>query len=318
LRVAIIGGCGFIGSHVADKLLEEGFDIRIIGRCVHGKIPYLEKLLSNGKAVEFMQADVQNFDSIEKATQGCDAIMHYAALINVDQSIEGPRPFFDVNVFGTFNILEIARKRRIPLVYKSTCEVFGNVPYPDKTNEDYRLMPRSPYATSKLCAERYCLAYWITYGLPIAISRGFNTYGPRQKAGEYGAVIPKFITSILKGQPPTIFGDGSQTRDYVYVKDVAEADALILEALIEKKISGGEIFNVCTGVEHSIRDIAKKVIQICNTGINEPIFIKARPGEVRRSVGTYEKIKKILEWTPKTSFENGLKETVRYFTDNIE
>jgi UDP-glucose 4-epimerase len=126
MKVAVIGGCGFIGSHVCDQLLKRGFEIRIIGRCKHDNNDNIKHIFSD-EAVEFTQADVRIFESIEKATKNCDAIMHYAALINVDESIQNPRPFYDVNVFGTFNVLEIARKEKIPLVYKSTCEVFGHI-----------------------------------------------------------------------------------------------------------------------------------------------------------------------------------------------
>lgn len=243
--------------------------------------------------------------------------MNYAALINVDESIQTPRPFIDVNVLGGLNVLEIARKKEVPILYKSTCEVFGHIPYPDKADETYPQMPRSPYAVSKLCAEKYCLAYQITYGLPIVISRGFNTFGPRQKAGKFGAVIPKFITRVLDNKPPVIFGDGLQTRDYVFVKDVAEADVMLLEALIDGKIPIGEIFNVSTEKDRSIRDIAYEIIKLCEMeGLMEPVFINIRPGEIRRSVGISKKIKQILGWQPKTTFDEGLIQTIDFFRNN--
>jgi len=313
MKVALIGGCGFIGSHICDRLLERGFEIRIIGRCKHKKQKNIKHILSN-EAVEFAQADVRSFESIEKAIKNCDVIMHYAALINVDESIQNPRLFYDVNVFGTFNVLEIARKGNTPLIYKSTCEVFGHIPYPYKAHEDYPPNPRSPYAVSKLCAERYCLAYQLTYDLPIVISRGFNTFGPRQGAGKFGAVIPKFITRVLDDKPPVIFGDGLQTRDYVYVKDIAEADVMILEALIDGRIPGGEVFNVCTGIDKSIRDIAYEIIKLRETkNVLEPVFVDVRPGEVRRSIGTFKKIKQKLGWQPRTSFTEGLRHTMEFF-----
>lgn len=304
MKIAVTGGCGFIGGHVCDCLLYRGFSVRTIGRCTHG----------NSKYADHVRADIRDFKSIKKATKGCDAIMHYAALINVDESIRAARAFFNTNVFGTFNILEVARERKIPVVYKSTCEVFGNVPYPDKADENYRLMPRSPYAASKLCAERYCLAYQATYDLPITISRGFNTYGPRQNAGPYGAVIPKFIVNACNNAPPRIFGDGHQTRDYIYVKDVAKADVLILEMLVDGKISSGEMFNICTGIEHSIRDIAYRIIDLCGMGDKiKPVYVKARSGEVRRNIGNFEKARITLGWKPEYSFDDGLMETIEWF-----
>jgi UDP-glucose 4-epimerase len=146
------------------------------------------------------------------------------------------------------------------------------------------------------------------------ISRGFNTFGPRQRAGKFGAVIPKFITSVLNNTPPVIFGDGLQTRDYVYVKDIAEADVMILEALIDGRVPGGEVFNVCTGVERSIRDIAYEVIKLCEKeDVLGPVFVNTRPGEVRRSVGTFKKIKETLGWRPRTPFDEGLRHTIEFF-----
>jgi UDP-glucose 4-epimerase len=305
MKIAVIGGCGFIGSHVCDVLIERGFDVRTIGRCTHG----------NNEHLEHVRGDITHMKSIEKAIEGCDAIMHYAALINVDESMQKPREYFITNVFGTFNVLEVARMEQLPVVYKSTCEIFGNVPAPELADENFRPMPRGPYAASKLCAERYCLAYHFAYDLPIAISRGFNTYGPRQSAGQYGAVIPKFISRVLSNQPPIIFGDGLQTRDYVYVKDIAKADVLILESLIDNKISG-EVFNVCTSIERSIKEIAYKTIDLCGKKNEiEPIYIQSRPGEVRRNVGTFEKIKKILGWQPETTFDQGLMEAIEWFKE---
>ncbi|GAG81122.1 unnamed protein product, partial [marine sediment metagenome] len=245
MKIAVLGGYGFIGSHVCDQLLERGLQVLVIGRCHHNPLSNINHIIAH-KDVEFKQADIRDFKSIEKTIKNCDAIMNYAALINVDESNQSPRLFFDVNVLGAFNVLELARKMNIPTLYKSSSEVFGHVPYPDKANENYPQVPRSPYAISKLCAERYNIVYHLTYDLPVTISRGFNTYGPRQNAGKFGAVIPKFITRVLDNKPPMIFGDGLQTRDYVFVKDMAQADVMILEALIDGKIPGGETFNICS------------------------------------------------------------------------
>lgn len=312
MKVAVIGGCGFIGLHVCEHLAKRGFSVRIIGRCSHSHAHQVTE--QKGERMELREANVLDEVSLKRALTDVDAIMHYAALINVDQSIQTPRPFFEFNVLGTMNVLEIARRMGIPIVYKSTCEVFGNVPAPMIADEDYRPMPRSPYAVSKLCAERYCLAYQATYGIPLVIARGFNTFGPRQSSEKYGAVIPKFIMSTLSGSQPQIYGDGFQERDYVYVRDVADADVAILEALVEQKIPSGEVFNVCTGETKSILRIAKDVIALCGMdGKIQPAFISARPGEVRRNVGSYDKIRKQLSWSPKTSFEQGLAETVDYY-----
>ncbi len=314
MKIAVLGGCGFIGSHVCDQLLERGFQVLVLGRCLHNPYSNIKHIISN-KDVEFKQADIRDIKALEKSIKNCDAVMNYAALINVDESNQAPRLFFDVNVLGAFNVLELARKMQIPTLYKSSSEVFGHVPYPDTANEKYPQNPRSPYAISKLCAERYNIVYHLTYDLPVAISRGFNTYGPRQSAGKFGAVIPKFITRVLDNKSPMIFGDGLQTRDYVFVKDMAQADVMILEALIDGKISGGEIFNICTMKDYAIKDIAYKIIELCEMDhLLTPDFVNARQGEVRRLVGTSKKIKQTLGWKPKTSFNEGLTQTIEFYT----
>jgi len=312
LKVAIIGGCGFIGSHVKDLLVKKGYSVRIIGRCTHSSL-YRNQILGSA---ELVQSDIRNFHLLEKAIINCDAVMHYAALIHVDESIQHPQKYFDVNVFGTMNVLEICKKHKLPLFFKSTSEVYGNIPEPSKANEDYPLHPRSPYAVSKMCAERYCLAYYYTFNLPVIVSRGFNTYGPRQKFGKKGAVIARFIRNVLLNEPPQIYGDGLQTRDFIYVSDLVEGDVKIFEALVDKDLRG-EIFNVSFGKDYSIKYLAEKIISLCRKDI-QPIYLPARPGEVRRQVGDNSKMMRYFGWKPKVSLEEGLKETIRFYQDELD
>jgi len=306
--ILVTGGCGFVGSHVVERLIGKGHEVGIISRplCKHENIRHLlpKVKLYNGDI-----RDTKIFDEVVKKEKDVDCIVHIAALINVDESIKTPRPFWEVNVGGTFNVIECARKQDAKVLYMSTCEVYGNIPV-GKADETHLTNPCSPYAASKLAADRYCFAYHHTYGLPVTIIRGFNIYGPRQSAATYGAVIPKFITRVLGGQPPLVFGDGLQTRDYVFVEDVADG---IVKA-IDKNEFSGDVINLATGVDHTIKSVAEKVIDACGKGGKmEPEFVEARPGEMRRSVGDASKAKRVLGWTPKVGFDEGLKKTVEFF-----
>ena len=243
------------------------------------------------------------------------SILHLAALINVDQSISEPRIFLDVNVQGTFNILEVARRKGIPrFLYMSTCEVYGNIPE-GRANESHSLNPLSPYAASKFAAERYALAYSYTYDTPvISIVRGFNQFGPRQAWGKYGAVIPKFITALLAGEPVRIFGTGGQTRDYVYVKDTVRGIADIFA----KDQPTGEIINLATGTEQSIKSVAEKVCLIAEKNPDEWLkYDVGRPGELMRSCGDFSKAKGLIGWEPQTSFDDGLRETFHWYKNRL-
>ncbi|MFX0132123.1 MAG: GDP-mannose 4,6-dehydratase [Candidatus Hodarchaeota archaeon] len=312
--VVVTGGLGFIGSHVVENLLMRDFKVRIIDRRLDSNL-FIDK-----NNVELIRGDIRNPDFTYEAIKGADYVIHMAALINVDQSIDAPRAFWDNNVYGTFNLIEsIRREPKIKkIIYMSTCEIYGNI-VKNKANEKFPdPVPRSPYAASKFAAERYCMAYYLTFGKPeIVIIRGFNTFGPRQRSGARGAVIPIFINRVLQRKPPLIFGDGKQTRDFVYVVDMAEG---IVRAL-EKDGIGGEVINLATGKEHTIQEVATKIIKYCDIDDVVPKFVAPRPGELRRSVGDWSKAKKLLNWNPKHSFDEGLMNTIEYikkiYTDNL-
>lgn len=307
----VTGGCGFIGSHLVEELLDRGKEVQVIGfQC------QLENLEPVKGRVKFIRVDVRDKDAINRAIgSDIEGVLHLAALINVDQSVQSPEIFFDTNVTATINIVEAVRKRKIPkLTYMSTCEVYGNIPR-GKADENHPTNPRSPYAASKFAAERYLLAYSYTYDEPkITIIRAFNQYGPRQSAGQGGAVIPKFITKLLNDQKIQIHGDGNQTRDYVYVKNTVKgiADAF------EKNLPTGEVINLSTGVETSIRDIA---VAVCKLAGKEPEkyieFGKDRPGQLMRSCGDSSKAKRLLGWEPEVSFEQGLSLTFDWYARKL-
>ena len=254
---------------------------------------------------KYIRGDITDKDFVDSLIDAdVEGILHLAALINVDQSIQSPELFLDTNVVATVNIMEAARRRNInKLLYMSTCEVYGNIPR-GKADESHPTNPRSPYAASKFAAERYLLAYSYTYDKPkIVVIRGFNQYGPRQNAGRGGAVIPRSIIRLLDGQKIQVHGDGNQTRDYVYVKDTVRgiADAF------ETSLANGEVINLATGVETSIRDIAAATCKLAGKDPQEYIeFVKDRPGQLMRSCGDYSKAKRLLDWQPTISFNQGL------------
>lgn len=307
MSILVTGGCGFIGSHLVEELIQRGHEVSVLGW------PYqLENLETVKGRFKYIRGDIRDKDVIDRAI-GADVegILHLAALINVDQSIQSPELFIDTNVIATVNIMETARIRNISkLLYMSTCEVYGNV-LQGKADEDHKANPRSPYAASKFAAERYLLAYAATYDKPnIVIIRGFNQYGPRQNAGQHGAVIPKFITSLLSDRKIQVHGDGSQTRDYVYVKDTVRgiADAF------EESIPNGEVINLATGVETSIRDIAVATCKLAGKKPDEYLeFVKDRPGQLIRSCGDSGKAKRLLGWEPTIPFEQGLSLTFEWY-----
>lgn len=311
MKILVIGGCGFIGRHLCIRLIERGFQVLSLGRCTHPVMQHIKH-----PSIAYTRGDVSDRIAIAKAVNECDAVAHYGAMINVDESIQSPRNFFETNVLGTFNVLDAAKTTEIPMLYKSTSEVYGEVAAPDFADEDYRLAPRSPYAASKVAAELYCRSYATTFGMMVAISRGFNTFGPHQSWAQYGAVIPKFIHAVSEGKAPMVFGDGLQTRDYVYVEDIAEADSMIIERLVSGQVRTGEVFNVCTGKEQRIIDIARSVIDLMGAKELAPASSPPRPGEVRRNVGSFEKIHASLGWSPKVGFAKGLGMTVKWFEEN--
>lgn len=311
MSVLVIGGCGFIGSHLVEGLLEYNSSVKVVGSSCD-----LENIRHLGNEIEFIRGDITNREFIDKVvTSDLEGILHLAALINVDQSIDSPQPFFDVNVMGTINVLEAARKKDIhKVLYMSTCEVYGHI-IKGKAGEDYPTNPRSPYASSKFAAERCALSYSYTYSSPkIVVIRGFNQYGPRQKSGVGGAVIPRFAEKLLRNETIQIYGDGRQTRDYIYVKDTVKG----IIAAFEKDLPTGEVINLATGVETPIRDIAVRLCELANKDTQRYVeFVDSRPGELQRSCGDYGKAKRLLNWTPEVSFEQGLATTFDWYRQKL-
>jgi len=261
----------------------------------------MEEFKDNPK-FKFVQGDIRDKNLLEEVFKDIDICIHAAAAINVQESIDNPQRYYDVNVNGTFNILEAARKNDVKVVLIGTCMVY-DLTSSKAINEAHPLNPKSPYAGSKLAAENLALSYSHAYGLPVVITRPFNTYGPYQKSDMEGGVVSIFVNSLLEGEPLKIFGDGTQTRDLLYVKDCAEF--IVKAAFSDKAV--GEVINGGYGQDIAIKDLA---LLICKDAERIRHVKHHHPqSEIPKLLCDYTKAKKLLGWEPKTSLEEGIEKT---------
>lgn len=309
MKILITGGAGFIGSHLSEKYTINGHTVLCLDNFMSGTLGNIRGLLKY-KNFKLINGDVLDFDLLEKVVRDVDVIVHLAAQIHVDRSVLEPKLTYDINVFGTLNILELARRYDINrVIHASTSEVYGSAQYVPM-DETHPLNAPHPYGASKIAADRMCNAYIQTYGLDVCIMRPFNTFGPRQKDGGYGGVISIFVKRVLNGLPPIIYGDGMQTRDYTYVMDLVEAYDSVLN--YDKMIM--EPINFGTGMEVRIIDLANKIICLCGKkGEIKPVHVAPRPGEVGRLVADYSKAKKLFRWKPKYTLDDGLKRFIEWY-----
>ena len=298
----VTGGGGFIGSHLVDALLARGDVVRVLDNFSTGK---RENLQHNIEKIELLTGDLRESEILNEAVQGVDYIFHQAAFISVPQSMEDPDSCFDINVNGTGKLLAAARTAGVKrVVLASSAAVYGeNEAVP--LSEDEEPDPLSPYAASKSINEIYARLFTKHLGLNVVALRYFNVYGPRQNpASDYAAVIPIFINILEDEGELVIFGDGLQTRDFVYIADVVQAN---IQASESRK-APGKVFNICSGQEISLLDLLEKLSTIYNRKIL-PSFQEARPGDIYRSLGDPNKAREILEFSSATSIVDGLDET---------
>lgn len=297
--ILISGANGNLGNYLVRHLVENGEEIRAMSH-------YNTHNLEGIKGIEIAKADIRFADEVYDAMRGCDKVFHLAALIHVDQSRHIPLLFYETNVRGTMNVLDAARRLDASVVQMSSCEVLGNIPE-GKASEDWPFrQPQSPYAASKAAAEAYCHSYKATYGIRVNIARGFNLSGPRQRKGEKGAVIPIFVDKVLHDQPPLIYGDGEQIRDYIDVRDLVKG----LHALMDSKLDG-ELIHFCSGAPVSINDLADMVVEASGKNL-KPVHVEGRPGELQRSVGDYSKASKLLGWDPTIPLRDTIRDIVEF------
>ena len=287
MKILVTGGRGFVGSYVCKMFQAKGHEVVALSNLSH------PSRLSDGK--EYIYGDVRYQWDVEEAVKGVDCVIHLAARINVDRSRQNPRPFFDGNVLGTFNVLEACRKYGKKLIHASTSEALGSMQRgiagsnENGMNELHPYSPDNPYGATKAAADMLCIGWYKSFGVDVTLLRSFNVTGVGQSYDKEGGFIPKVIESIINNENPVIFGSGDQTRDYVWVGDVANAYYLLATGN-----HAGGIFHVGTGREVSIDDVARKLIKISgnNLGID---YVKARPQEVRRLKCDASKIK-ALGW----------------------
>jgi UDP-glucose 4-epimerase len=299
-RVLVTGGAGFIGSHVLDKLVEEAYTVRVLDNLSSGKLGNIGSHIDSG-VVEFIKGDIRDLKVVKKSLEGVNIVIHMAALVSVPLSIENPNLTFDINLTGTLNLLRSSVEKRVEkFVFISSCAVCGD-PESLPVTEETKPNPISPYAESKLIGERYCLGFSERSLLKTVVLRFFNVYGPRQGMNDYSGVITKFADRCTQGLPLTIYGDGSQTRDFVNVKDVAEA----VFAAVKSDVSG-EVFNVGSGKPISIEELARTIIEL--TGGKSVIsYEKPRLGDIKDSYGNISKAAKLLNYKPHVSLKSGLR-----------
>ena len=302
--IAVTGGAGFIGRWVVKRLLDEGYKVCVLDDLSNGRMENIQEFKNNPN-FESVLGNIRDKAILKRLFKDIEIYIHAAAAINVQESIENPQRYYDVNVNGTFNILEEARKRDVKVVLIGTCMVY-DLGSSEAISEEHPLNPKSPYAGSKLAAENLALSYFHAYGLPVVITRPFNTYGPYQKSNMEGGVVSIFIKNFLGGQTPNVFGDGTQTRDLLYVEDCAE---FIVKASVNKKAIG-ETINAGYGEDIAIKDLA---LLICKD-VERIRYVKHHhpQSEIPKLLCDYTKANKLLEWEPKTSLEEGIEKTKKW------
>jgi len=303
MKVIITGGCGFIGSHIAEYWCSQNAEVIIIDSLRSGFQANL-----TGLNVKLLNQSITNLSEYENYFEGADYIFNLAALVSVPESIEKPKECIDINVNGLLNLLELAKKYKIKkVVHSSSAAVYGDEPEQPK-KLSHKPMPKSPYGITKLDGEYYCQMYSEQFGVPAISLRYFNVFGARQNPkSQYAAAIPIFVNKALQNEEITIYGDGNQTRDFIYVKDVVGANVLAAESQISKGV-----FNVATENSITIKQTAEKIIELTNSK-SKIKFADERAGDIKHSQADISETKINLDFNPKFSFEEGLNETINYF-----
>ncbi len=305
----VTGGAGFIGSHITGALLQQGASVRVLDNFSSGKRENLVAA-SEGMAdrLQVLEGDLRDAGKVAEAVRGVDTVFHEAAFVSVAESMQKPQECFDVNVNGTSILFEAARQAGVRrVVIASSAAIYGDsdaLPLSESTLPK----PLSPYAASKSADELYASMYTKAFGLEVVALRYFNVYGPRQRPDSmYAAAVPIFIRRLLDGKPITIFGDGKQTRDLVFVGDIVRANLVAAD----HAAAPGQAFNVCTGRETSLLDLIDILQGLC-PGSPSPVFAEPRAGDIYKSLGSPDKAQSVLGFTAQTSLADGLKATLEW------
>ena len=309
----VTGGAGFIGSNLCEALLRLGCRVRCLDDLSTGKQANVD-LFAGNPAYEFFRGDVKDFDVCMRACRGADYVLHQAAWGSVPRSLEAPLAYCANNVSGTLNMLEAARRCGVgKFVYASSSSVYGDTRVLPQ-QEGAEGNPLSPYAVTKREDEDWARQYAMHYGLETTGLRYFNVFGRRQDPeGAYAAVIPKFIRQLLRGERPTINGDGLQSRDFTYVENVVEAN---LKACLAGKNAAGQVCNIACGAFETLLDVYHAIEAALGVNV-EPVFGPARPGDIRHSNADISRAKELLGYDPDWNFERGIKAAIAWYKENL-
>lgn len=306
MKYLITGGAGFIGSNIAKELLARGEKVRVLDNFSTGRRENIEGFKNNPN-FELVEGDLRDLETVKKACEGVDFVLHQGALPSVPRSIKDPVGVNGVNTLGTLNVLEAAKDLGVKrVIFASSSSIYGNNPTLPK-HEEMPISPLSPYALTKYAGERYCQLYHQLYGLETVALRYFNVFGPNQDPNsEYSAVIPKFIKLMNENKRPIIYGDGLQSRDFTFVANNVSAN--ILACTAEK--ASGQVINIACGGRYTLLDLIKGINEILGKNI-EPEFQPERFGEVKHSMADISRAKEVLGFSVKTEFKEGLEETIK-------
>jgi len=310
MRALVTGGGGFIGSHLVERLLHDGHDARVLDNFATGSRENLRPFAGD---VEMVEGDVLSYERAHTAVRGCEVVFHQAALPSVPRSVQDPLASNAVNVIGTLNVLLAARDSGVRrVVYASSSSVYGANPTLPKS-EDLPTLPISPYAVAKLAGENYCRSFAEVYGLETVSLRYFNVFGRRQDPlSQYSAVVPRFITQLLDGQAPTIFGDGEQSRDFTAVENVVHANMLSAAAPSDRVV--GLSMNAACGERFTLNQLFEEVRGIVGAGL-EPVYAPPRVGDVKHSQADISLARDCLGYEPTTSLREGLQRCVEFYAE---
>lgn len=307
-KVLVTGGAGFIGSHIVHALVERGDQVRVLDNLSTGKRRNLADVADD---IELVEADLVDAAAVARAVKGIELVYHEAALASVPRSVELPLDTHAACVTGTLTLLDAARRAGVRrLIYAASSSAYGNQPFASKRETDLP-DPLSPYGAAKLAAEHYCHAFTATYGFETVALRYFNVFGPRQDADSpYSAVIPLFVTALLSGKRPTIYGDGGQSRDFTFIADVVRGNLLAADAAD----IGGRVINLATGRTATLLTLLETLGRLLELPI-EPIFAPPRAGDVRESLADITLARKYLGYEPQFTLDAGLEQSLDYYRE---
>lgn len=313
MKYLITGGAGFIGSNLTRYVLQKGHEVVVLDNFSTGK---RENLAEIEDRITLIEGDLRDRSVVEKALKGCSAVFHQGALGSVPRSVEDPVTSHDVNVNGTLNVLESARSEGVRrIVFAASSSAYGDQPESPK-QESMISLPKSPYAASKVAGEVYMQAYADAYGMETVCLRYFNVFGPRQDPhGAYAAVIPAFVTDLLHGERPTVYGDGEQSRDFCYIDNVCQANWLASQAPADR--CNGRPMNIACHRQISLNQILEQLQDLLGTKI-EPIYTHERPGDVKHSLADVALAKEMIGYEPEVYFQEGLERAIDWYREHMK